>query len=688
MVWLPAPGGTGEASPGPLRSPKRAKPMMTDGTFLEPTLRDALNHHEAGRLPEADALYRRVLAQEPADGNAWHLLGVLHAEKGDHEACDAFIRVALTITETSEFHYNRAVSLMARSRFDDAAAAFRASVRLNPDHADAQFCLGNLFQVLRRPNESIAAYRHAIAIRPDFAQAHSNLGVILQDVGEAELAIASFCTAIQHEPTHAEAHNNLGHALQAQGRLSQAAASFSVAIHFRPDFPEAWSNLGNAFKEQGQPGKAFAAYRMALAHRPGYAAAHSNLLMAQHYAAECGNADVLAAARDWAARHGGPAEHRLFAVPRTPERPLRVGYVSGDFNSHPVGYFLENVLAAHDRSRVEVVGYANNSRRDGLTERLRARMDGWHEIVGAGDDAVEELVRRDGIDVLVDLSGHTAGNRLLLFARRVAPVQVSWLGYFGTTGLRTIDWILADRHVVPPGEERYFTESVWRLPGSYLCFTPPTDDVPVGPPPLFATNSITFGCFNNRAKISPATVALWAQLLKALPHARLLLKARQFGDAGVRQVLRDQFAAHGVGTNRLRMEGASPRSEYLSAYGRIDVALDPTPFGGGTTTAESLWMGVPVVTLRGDRWVGRIGASFLETVGLADRLVADSPADYIAKVTALVDDAAGLADLRWTLRSRLTRSPLCDAPAFTRALEHAYQSMWLCRAGRLPVLGE
>ena len=636
---------------------------------------DALSHHEAGRFAEADTLYRRMLVQDPADSNAWHLLGVLHGETGAHERCETFIRIALTIVETPEYHYNLAVSLMARSRFGDAVEAFRDSVRLNADHADAQFCLGNLYQILRKPNESVAAYRRAIAIRPDFAEAHSNLGTILQEVGELELAIASFCAAIQHKPSHAEAHNNLGHALQAKGFLSQAAASYSVAIGFRPNFPEAWSNLGNAFKEQGLPDKAIAAYRMALTHRPGYTAAHSNLLMAQHYAMECGNADFLTAACDWAACHGRSSEPHVFAAPRTSERPLRVGYVSGDFNSHPVGYFLESVLAAHDRSRVEVVCYANNSRHDGLTGRLRALADGWHEIIGVGDDAVEDLVRGDKIDVLVDLSGHTAGNRLPLFTRRLAPVQVTWLGYFGTTGLPSIDWILADRHVVPPGEERFFTESVWRLPGSYLCFTPPTDDVPVGPLPLFATGSITFGCFNNRAKITPATVTLWTQVLKALPHARLLLKARQFADAGVRQALRDQFAAQGVGAKRLRMEGESPRSDYLTAYGRIDIALDPTPFGGGTTTAEGLWMGVPVVTLRGDRWVSRIGESILATIGLADRLVADSPADYIAKATALADDAAGLAELRSNLRLRLQRSSLCDAAAFARSLEQAYRSM-------------
>ena len=639
-------------------------------------LADALAHHEAGRLAEAEALYRSILERSPENSNAWHLLGVLHAEKGEHQAGEAYIRTALALTQTPEYCRNLGISLMSQSRFGDAVKAFGAAVRLDPNYADAHFHLGNLFQILRQPNESAAAYRQAIAIQPDFAEAHANLGLLMSEVGQLELAIASFCNAIQHKPDHAEAHCNLGLALQAMGRPSQATASFSVALAFRPAFPEAWSNLGNAFKDQGLLDKAFAAYRMALTHQADYAGAHSNLLMAQHYAEECGNADFLAAALDWAGRHGASGSPRVFAAPEHADRPLRVGYVSGDFNSHPVGYFLEGVLAAHDRASVIAICYANNSRSDALTDRLKKAADGWREIVGVGDDAVEALVRQDGIDILVDLSGHTAANRLALFARRVAPVQVTWLGYFGTTGLRTMDWILADRHVVPPGEERFFTEAVWRLPGSYLCFTPPAEDIPVGPPPLLATGIVTFGCFNNRTKITPATVALWAQVLKMLPQSRLLLKTRQLGDAGVRQALREQFAAQGVAGDRVRMEGETSRSDYLATYNRIDIALDPTPFGGGTTTAECLWMGVPVVTLRGDRWAGRIGQSFLETLGLADRLVAADGADYVAKAVSLAADTAALAELRAHLRLRLQRSSLCNGPAFARALDQAYRSMW------------
>jgi len=639
-------------------------------------LADALAHHQAGRPAEAEALYRSILKQSPEDSNAWHLLGVLHAENSDHQSGEYFIRSAIALMPAPEYYRNLGLSLMSQSRFGQAVNAFRAATRLNPNYADAHFHLGNLFQILRDPNQSAAAYRQAIAIQPDFAEAHANLGLLLSEVGQLDLAIASFCDAIQHKPDYADAHCNLGLAHQAKGRPGQAAASLSVALAFRPIFPEAWSNLGNAFKEQGLLDRAFTAYRMALTQRADYSGAHSNLLMAQHYAVDCGNADFLTSALEWAERHGAAQPPLPFAAPKDAGGPLRIGYVSGDFNSHPVGYFLESVLAAHDRASVRVICYANNSRSDALTDRLKNAADGWREIVGVGDDAVEALVRQDGIDILVDLSGHTAANRLPLFARRVAPVQVTWLGYFGTTGLRTMDWILADRHVVPPGEERFFTEAVWRLPGSYLCFTPPAEELPIAPPPLLATGVVTFGCFNNRTKITSATVALWAKVLKTLPQSRLMLKARQFGDAGVRQALREQFYAEGVAANRLRMDGETPRSDYLAGYGQIDIALDPLPFGGGTTTAECLWMGVPVLTLRGDRWAGRIGQSFLETLGLADRLVADDGADYVAKAVSLATDTAGLAELRAHLRQRLQHSSLCDGRAFARTLEQAYRSMW------------
>ena len=651
---------------------------MTDSRlFSEPTVADALTLHNEGRSDDAEMAYRQILKREPRNADAWHLLGVLHSERGDHESGISFIRKALSIQEAPEYHLNLGSSLLASGRMEEAMAAFMAALRLSPVKADIHFQMGNLFYAQRRPNECVDAYRKAIALQPGFVAALNNLGTVLMDVGQADTALAAFAEAIQAAPANAESHCNLGYALDTLGRLGEAAAAYSVAVTFQPDFPLAWSNFGNTLKAQGHLDRAFAAYRSALTHRPDFPMAHSNLLMAQHYAPEFTNADFLAAARDWARQCNGANPTAAPAV-RDDDgaRPIRVGYVSSDFNSHPVGYFLESVLRAHDRSKVTAIGYANNGRIDHVTERLRAAADKWRPIVGMSDEAVDNLIRQDVIDILVDLSGHTGNNRLPLFARRPAPVQVSWLGYFGTTGLPAMDWIIADRHVVPPEEERFFTEKVWRLPGSYLCFTPPAEEVAVGPLPMLGGGPVTLGAFHNRAKISPVTVALWSRLLNTLPQARLLLKSKEFDDFAVRQAMRDQFAAHGIASNRLRMEGRSPRAEYFESYNRIDIALSPTPFGGGTTTAESLWMGVPVVTLRGDRWAGRIGVSFLETLGLADRLVADGPEDYIAKTAALIGDPSALAELRAGLRETMRRSPLCDAPAFARSLEDAYRSMW------------
>jgi protein O-GlcNAc transferase len=649
---------------------------MNNAETTVPTIHDAVHHHRSGNLAEAERIYRAILAEQPDESDANHLLGLILAGRGQYGESEILIRRAIGIRETPEYYLSLGNVLKDQGRLNEGGNAYFSAMNLKPDSPEAHACLGTMYQALGRLEEAMAAYSAAIAYKPDYPEVHSNLGVILQSIGYPDEAIAAQRKAITFRPNFPEAYSNLGIALQDQGCLEEAAAAFSEALTFRPDYPEALSNLGNVLRDQGRPDEAIAAFRKALDLRPDYPAAHSNLALTQHYASGFSNADFLATARDWAARFGIEEDAAPFPNPPLPERRLRVGYVSNDLYSHPVAYFLERVLPAHDRSAVEVFCYANNGRTDGLTDRLRAAADHWRSIVQVGDAEGAALIRQDGIDVLIDLSGHTGGNRLTLFARRAAPVQVSWLGYFGTTGVPAMDYILADHHVVPPAEEEFFTEAVRRLPLNYLCFSPPADDVAIGPPPSQGSGAITFGSFNNRIKITPGTVALWAEVLRAVPGSHLLLKSRQFADAGVRRAMSDQFAAYHIDAARLQMEGSSPRADYLAAYNRIDIALDPLPFGGGTITAECLWMGVPVIALQGDRWAGRIGASFLNTLGLGEELVADSPDAYVAKAAALAADPARLADLRTELRRRLETSPLCDGPAFTRTLEQAYREMW------------
>ncbi|MFV3076127.1 tetratricopeptide repeat protein [Niveispirillum fermenti] len=642
-------------------------------------LSDALAHHRQGRRDRAERQYRAILAREPGHADAHHLLGVLLGEKGEYEAAATHIRRALALApKAAAFHHNLGLVLRQAGRLPEALEALTQATSLLPDDASLHLARGNLLHRMRRPQEAGDAYHLALDLDPALAPAHSDLGVLLMEVGRLDDAIASFSQAIRCKPDMAEVHANLGSALQATGRLGEAAASMATALHFRQD-PVTQTNLANLEKEMGDLDGAIARYRHVLAGHPGNRAADSNLQMALHYATSQGNADFLAAAQGWAARQV-PGAMQTTPLPPRPAaadgRVLRIGYISGDFKSHPVGYFLESVLASHDRRQVHITCYCNNDRYDGLTDRLRAAADGWVDIAAMDDDAAAARVRQDGIDILVDLSGHTDRNRLPLFARRPAPVQVTWLGYFGTTGLPQMDWVIADETVLPPAESRFFTEKVWHLPGSYLCFTPPEEAPPVAPSPLLNTGSLTFGSFHNRAKITPDTVHLWSRTLLAIPNARLLVKGRQFGDIGVRRGLRDQFMAQGVAPNRLRIEGAAVRSEYLKSYDMVDIVLDTVPFGGGTTTAEALWMGVPTLTLHGDRWAGRIGQGFLRALGLEDRLVAADPADFVAKATALAGDPPALATLRQELRDRFRQSPLCDAAGFTRRLEQAYRALW------------
>ena len=342
----------------------------------------------------------------------------------------------------------------------------------NRTYAEAYSNLGNALREQGSLDEAVAAYRQAIRIKPDLAAAYSNLGAALKERGSLDEAVAACRQAICIKPDFAEAHSNLGNALMERGNLDEAVAAYGEAIRIKPDYAEAYSNLGNALKERGSLDEAVAAYREAIRIKPDYAEAHSNLIMCLHYSSSVGNIDVHTEALEFGRRYDAGVGNFPHNNVRDPHRRLRIGYVSADFKRHPVGYFLSSVLSAHDHAVTEIYCYSNQVTDDDMSVRLRACADQWRSISRMADTDVAAVIYRDAIDILVDLSGHTGRNRLTMFALRPAPVQVSWLGYFGTTGLSSIDYILADRFIVPEGEQMYFTEAVWRLPGCYLCYTP------------------------------------------------------------------------------------------------------------------------------------------------------------------------------------------------------------------------
>ncbi len=721
---------------------------------IQQAFAQALQHHQAGRLQEAEQLYRQILAQQPGHADALHLLGVIAAQVGRHDTAVDLIRQAIALKPNfPEAWSNLGNALRNKGQLDEAIAAYQRAIALKPNYPEAHSNLGNALSNKGQLNEAIVAYRQAIVLKPNLPEAHSNLGTALRDKGQLDEAIAACRQAIALRPGYPEAHSNLGIALRDKGQLDEAITAYRQAITLKPNFPEAHSNLGTALRDKGQLDEAIAACRQAITLRPGYPEAHINLgnalrdnrqldeaIAAYRQAitlrpndaeaynnlgtawSDAGQLDeAVAAYRQAVARapdnagihsnlvytmHFHPAydaqtvaeEHgrwnlhhaeplKKFIQPhnndRSPDRRLRIGYVSPDFREHPVGRFLRPLLEHHDHWNFEIVCYAQVLVPDAITQRLRSYADGWRGIVGLSDTQAADLIRRDRLDILVDLTMHMAHNRLLVFACKPAPVQVTYLAYCSTTGLQTMDYRLSDPYLDPPGgDESFYTEQTIRLPETYWCYQPNIAPREVGPLPVLQLGHITFGCLNNFCKVSEPTLAAWAKLLRAVPNSELLLHAYK---GSHRQRLQARLERDGVVPKRVRFAGFMPAEKYFALYRQIDIALDTFPYGGGTTTCDALWMGVPVVSLVGKTAVGRGGLSILSNVGLPE-LAARSEQEYVAIAAALANDLPRLSRLRATLRHQMEQSPLMDAPRFARHVEAAYRQMWhtWCRSADTP----
>jgi predicted O-linked N-acetylglucosamine transferase (SPINDLY family) len=480
-------------------------------------------------------------------------------------------------------------------------------------------------------HDAIAAYRRAIELKPDYAAALSNLGVALKELGRFDEAVAALRRAIELEPDRAEVHNNLSSTLLAQG------------------------------DHEG----AIRACRRALELRPGYTDAHSNLLMCAQYQSGVSLAGLARAHAEWEDRHaaGHRASWKPWDLDPDADRPLRLGFLSPDLRRHPVGFFLARVLENLDSRACAVVCYHSRADRDAMSDRLAARATQWRDVVGLSDDALAAQIRADRIDILFDLAGHTADHRLLVFARRPAPIQISWIGYVGTTGLKAMDYLLADRFHVPPSAEVHYCEKVLRMPAGYVCYDPPPVAPAVGPLPALDRGHITFGSFNNTAKLTPEVLALWAGIVGRVPGSQLKLVSPSLGEATARDRIGSAFGAAGGDRDRLELRGGLAWSELLAAYNTIDVALDPFPYSGGVTTCEALWMGVPVVTCPGETFASRHSLSHLANVGLTE-IVAGDRHEYADLAVRLAGDLPYLTSLRAGLRERMAGSPLCDGARF------------------------
>jgi protein O-GlcNAc transferase len=614
------------------------------------SLDEAARAYGQHRLPEAAALLESILKNDP----------------NHHDALCRYAMVAF-----------------AAGQPDVALGVAERAGRAHPGSALAQNLLGVALRQNGRLADSINRLRLAVGLDPSFFDAQVNLGSALLDAGDTGSALSCYQAALALDPSAASLHNNLGNLYRELREPTKAIAAYRRAIELDPRNANAHANLGNILKDLGDTDAAIAAFRSSLALAPNVASVWSNLLFTLNCLDRITPEEI-------AAEHRAYGAHFARLLPPLPppterRRPgrLRVGYVAADFRKHAVAAFFEPLLEAHDTTKFEVFCYYNQPRGDEVTARIRARAEHFLPVSGIGDRQLAEQIRRDGIDILLDLTGHTAGNRLPMFFLRPAPVQVTWLGYLGATGVPTIDWRLTDNYADPIDvADPIGLEAPWRLPRTLWCYRPYRDVPEVGPLPAASAGHVTFVCLNNPGKVSSATLQAWVAILRKASDARLVLLTPP-DETRVRE-LRRYFDEGGVKSSRIEFVSRMPLADYLALYARADIALDPFPYTGGASTCDAAWMGVPVVTLAGNRPFSRSGASILTSLDLASLVTADS-SGYVATAVELARDRPRLTQLRAELRQRMRASPLTDETQFAHDFESTLLAMWDRRVQHLPV---
>lgn len=692
---------------------------------LELAPRDALAHDNRSlflaaldRPVEAEQAARRALTLEPGLTNAAQNLGVallaqFRCDEAERVLCDALA----TEPRNADLWNALGTAWYRLERFPEAAAALRRALELRPEFPLAVQNLRDVRARLRyRPapagevsatspaalnnnrgvqflrerayRDAEAAFRQALRLEPQLLpEASFNLARALEGQGRLAAAEALYLNVLRLRPAMTECHRFLGDLYFAQRRFTDAQASrqkYADAEQANPTAPrpltqaEILNNLAtDVLSVQGRQEEARSAYQQALVLAPEYAVIHSNALFNEHYAPAVSLRGLAESHAVFEARHATPLRStwRPFAQSRDPDRRLRIGFVSGDLFFHPVGIFLAPMLERFTPDRWTTICYSNHRQTDFQTARLSKAAGLWRQVSERTDEALAEQIRDDKIDLLFDLSGHTGRNRLLTFARRPAPLQFTWMGYVGTTGLSAIDFLIADRFHTPQGCDAHYREKLLRLPAGYVCYEPPAYAPDVVPLPADAQRHITFGCFNNSRKITPRVVALWAEILRQVPDALLVLKCPGFDDAEVRARLTQFFDAESIVANRVEMQGTTSHQQQLAQYQRIDLALDTFPYSGGLTTLEACWMGVPVVTCPGETFASRHSLSHLSNIGATDTIARD-PADYVARAVNLARNPPRLSALRAGLRERMARSPLCDLDGFAAQFTAALRRTW------------
>jgi protein O-GlcNAc transferase len=630
-----------------------------------------------GKLDDAIESYKRAIAVKPKHFDAMYNLGNALKEKGMlDEAVTAFQQSLSIKPDFAEAHNNLGNALRELKRLEEAGVSYQNALSVNPDYIDAQNNLGITCSEMGKMDEAVAIYQKVLATNPNSAEVHNNLGNALRDLRQLDEAVVCFNRALDIKPGYVDALNNLGNALRDLGQLDQALGCYKRSIAINPDLAEAHNNLGNVQQDIGNLDDSLANYRRALDISPASADSHSNLLLAEQYRLVHNAETLFKLHSKWDEQHAQALRAHWPHHQNTaePDRRLRIGFVSPDLGRHPVGYFAVRLFENLPKDEIETFVYSDCIA-DDLSERIRVSIDTWRDIRWQSDENLTAIILADEIDILIDLTGHSANNRLLVIARKPAPLQVAWAGYVGTTGLSAVDYLLSDKYSTTADDEPYYSEAILRMPDGWLCYDPPAYAPAVGTSPFRKNDGVTFGSFSNPAKINQDVVSVWAKILGGVKNSHLLIKYKGIDSSANSERLAALFEAEGIDGSRLTLEGPSPHAELFARYNDVDIALDPFPYSGGLTTYEALWMGVPVITVPGETFASRHSLSHLTTIGLPE-LVARDQEDYVKLAVGLANDGDRLEGLRAGLREKMEASPLCDGETFAQAFAAQMRDIW------------
>jgi len=636
---------------------------------------------DSKRMDEAKGSFKEALALKPDFAMAHYNLGTVYHKTGKVDDAISCYKKSLSFNPHNAEAYNT-LGLLSRDegRMEEAITSIKKALSLKPDFPGAYNNLGLVFTEQGNMHEAVVNFRKATSLDSNYAEAYSNLGAALNQLGKLAEAIENLKTAVSIKPLYLEAHNNLGLVFLKLDKFNLAEDSFREALAIDPAYAHAHNNLGLVYNNKGDFDEAISHLREALEVKEDYFVAHSNLLLIMNYQPQITQQEIFKESLRFAKQQitSEARYSHLSSVKDASGRKLRIGYISPDFHKHSVSFFFKPLLEAHNREKFEIYCYSDVKIPDIMTSQLEAAADHWRPVVRKKDEEVIDQIIKDQIDILVDLTGHTRNNRLPMFAHKPAPIQVGWLGYPNTTGLQAIDYRFTDIIADPLAkDDEFYSEELIRLKGCFLCYHPYESPPGVAIPPFEESGAVTFGSFNNLAKINSRVIKVWSKILLGVPDSKLVLKTRQLNDEHVGKKYITMFIEEGISSDRIELMNMMPdRDSHLSVYNEIDIALDPFPYNGTTTTCEALWMGVPVVTLLGDRHAGRVGASILHAIGMQDILLADSSESYIELAIKLAGNKDLLINLRKDLRQQMKSSPLCDANSFARKVEEAYQNMW------------